>query len=423
MPYPSEQPTMLADLKVANRRAVLLCFRRGNVLNAGEAAARCGLSRPTVVKCIRYFEQIGLLVESGKGPAGQTGGRQPQTYCLSPDLYFVGVSLWPRETRTSLFTIGHRLVETQELRAPLPVLAEDAARVTAEEVRGILEKNGVPRSRVMAVSVSTSGTVDRRSGTLMYSSHSPQWGRRVHLLDELRAYVGNHVPILLENAGKMTARPFLLDKELRSKRVLVLFTTWGLSGCLIDKGHIQSGPNALIGEVGHMTINPLDREVCGCGRTGCLERQVSADRMRRRILELRDRYPDAESVRLAERGELGILRMFSLSEQGDPAAREVGDALADTFASALHNIALVFDPDCVIFQGDYAHADRAFFIRLKQSLSGFNYYPGTTPFAIRRDMRPLEEMDAEGAFIALDHLYFDSDDLYRQDGQGPEEEA
>ena len=127
--------------------------------------------------------------------------------------------------------------------------------------------------------------------------------------------------------------------------------------------------------------------------------------------------------KIEEEYGMSIPRMFSLSEQGDPAAREVGDALADTFASALHNIALVFDPDCVIFQGDYAHADRAFFIRLKQSLSGFNYYPGTTPFAIRRDMRPLEEMDAEGAFIALDHLYFDSDDLYRQDGQGPEEEA
>ena len=42
--------------------------------------------------------------------------------------------------------------------------------------------------------------------------------------------------IFLENAGKMTARPFLLEKDLAGKRVLVIFACWGLSSCLIERG-------------------------------------------------------------------------------------------------------------------------------------------------------------------------------------------
>lgn len=73
----------------------------------------------------------------------------------------------------------------------------------------------------------------------------------------------------------MTARPFLLEKDLAGKRVLVIFACWGLSSCLIEKGRILGGKNSLIGEIGHMIIDPSDPETCGCGSHGCLERLVS----------------------------------------------------------------------------------------------------------------------------------------------------
>lgn len=58
----------------------------------------------------------------------------------------------------------------------------------------------------------------------------------------------------------MTARPFLLEKDLAGKRVLVIFACWGLSSCLIEKGRILGGKNSLIGEIGHMIIDPSDPE-------------------------------------------------------------------------------------------------------------------------------------------------------------------
>ena len=102
-------------------------------------------------------------------------------------------------------------------------------------------------------------------------------------------------------------------------------------------------------------------------------------------------------------------------DAGDPLAQDVSRKLAAVFAHALRNICLVFDPDCVILQGDYAAADDVFRQALEENLSGFRYFPSSMPFTLLSDTRTLSEMDAEGAFIALDHLYFGNPDLYRDE--------
>ena len=405
-------PAMLNDLKIANRRTVLSCFRHGAVAGAGDVCQQTGISRPTVVKSIRFFLDTGLLVSLGKGKSTAIGGKRPETYALSGRRYFLTLALWPQELRCYLFTIGHALLGCISLPEALPATAEETSRKAAALASRLLREQCVRPEDVCAVSVSTSGTVDRENGLLLYSSHTPQWGMNVHLLDDLQALFGRETPIFLENAGKMCARPFLLDPELRRRRVLVLFTTWGLSGCMLERGHIMSGHNALIGEVGHMTLDPSDPEPCGCGSRGCFERLVSAARMRRLVREAAADFPESP---LPSRADLTIPQLFEASQGGDRLARRVSRHLSSVFAHALRNISLVFDPDCVILQGDYAAADDLFRDSLAESLSGFRYFHGEMPFVLMDDRRPLHEMDAEGAFIALDHLYFGNPELYRDE--------
>ena len=286
-------PAMLGDLKVANRRTVLSAFRRGAVAGVSEVSQQTGISRPTVVKCIRFFLDSGLLVSLGKGPSTAIGGKRPENYTLSGRRYFLCLALWPQEMRACLYTIGHTLLGSISLSGPLPDTADEISRKSATLAARLLREQCVQPRDVCAVSVSTSGTVDRETGTLLYSSHTPQWGTHVHLLADLRGLFGLATPISLENAGKMCARPFLLDSALRSQRVLVLFTTWGLSGCMLEHGHILSGQNSLIGEVGHMTLDPSDPEPCGCGSHGCFERLVSAARVRRMVRTYHRHLPES----------------------------------------------------------------------------------------------------------------------------------
>ena len=106
--------------------------------------------------------------------------------------------------------------------------------------------------------------------------------------------------------------------------------------------------------------------------------------------------------------------IFAASTAGDPLANRLVRYIAEHFALALRNISLVFDPDLVVFQGDYAYADGLFDRELRQQLSSFRYYSDGTPFEIKYDRRSLLDLDAEGSYIALANLFFASPELYRE---------
>ena len=399
----NEKAALPSDLKYVNRIQVLEAVRDNGICCANDISASVNLSRQTVMKAIQFFLNNGILVSAGKGDSTTSGGKRPERYMLSPSKYFLCLTLWPQDLCLHLFTIGKT-----------PAADPEAAIASiARLVDLMLEKNRISKSDICAVSLSTSGIVDRHNGHLKYNSQAPGWGTDIPLQQYLQAHFPPGTLVFVENAGKMTARPYLLNRDLADKRILVILSGWGLSSCLIEKRHILSGRNSLIGEIGHMIIDPSDTEDCGCGGRGCLERLVSIDRLRRHIDALRDDYPQSTLLHSPVAG-LTMPEIFAASAAGDPLANRLVRYIAERFALALRNISLVFDPDLVVFQGDYAYADGLFDSKLRQQLSAFRYYSDGTPFDIKYDRRSLLDLDAEGSYIALANLFFASPELYRE---------
>lgn len=404
---PAAQPT---DLKYANRAQVIGAFLDGNTYSVNDISAMTGLSRQTVMKSVQFFLKKGLLAELGKGDSTPIGGKRPTLYKLPEQKFFLCIALWPQELRLSLYTLGGKLVDSSELIAYLPRDPKAAIDNVGLLADSLLLKNGISKEAVLGVSISTAGTVDYKTGRLKYSSQTPLWGSDVPLLDYLRPHFLPGTLLFLENAGKMTARPMLLEPELTGKRILTIFSCWGLSSCLIEKGHILGGRNSLIGEIGHMVVFPTDPELCGCGSHGCLERLVCIERIQEKIKESAQDYPDSPLPQISCR--LTIPELFAWSAKGDALARHTSEILAGAFAIALRNISLVFDPDLVVFQGDYSFADELFRKTLTDLLSQFQYYPAGGPFEIRYDQRSLSDMDSLGSFAALQGRYFKNTELF-----------
>lgn len=403
-------PNLPADLKYTNRIQVIDAFLSGESYSANDISAKVGLSRQTVMKCVQFFLHNGLLSSVGKGSSTNIGGKRPELFTLSREKYFLCITLWPWDFRIHLYNIAKELVDSLSLKVPL--LQDPKATIdnAGQLAQNLLEKNHIDLSRLCAVSISTPGIVDYKTGCLKYSSKSPEWGWNVPLLDYLRPYFSEGTLLFLENAGKMTARPLLLEPSVGEKRVLSIFSCWGLSSCLIEKQHILSGKNSLIGEIGHMIIDPSDSEECSCGGRGCLERLVSLERLRQLLSQRAAAHPDSPLSKAPE--ETLISDIFTASSLGDSLARELVDYLAKTFAMALRNISLVFDPDMIYFQGDYASADEFFDQQLRRYLQEFRYYPAEKPFDILYDHRPLDQLDALGSCTALTDLYFGMPELY-----------
>lgn len=420
LPVPSNTAALPADLKISNRLSVLSQFRSGEQLTANNIADNLNLSRQTVMKNIQFFLKKGLLVSVGKASSTIVGGKRPELFALTDKLYLLCIELWPEELCIVLMDLRADIIDKLCVRQSLLQQVSTVLDTVGKLSVKFLTQNHVPISQLCGVCVSTPGIVSYETNTLRFSSLSPQLGTNIPIIDMLRPYFGPDVLIVMENVGKLAARALLHDtvllreQKLDGKRLLTVFTSWGLSGCLIDKSRIHNGKHALIGEFGHMTLESNYPFRCGCGGKGCFEQVVSNAHIQMRINQERASYPDS-MLQTIPISSVTVETIFELSKRGDELARVITAELAQSFSVALRNISLNFDQEYVVIQGVFANADEYFKQKLTSALMEFHYYFDDMPFEIKYDTRPVYKLDQMGAysymldqFLANSVLYKDS---------------
>lgn len=393
-------------LKTHNRQLVLECFRDHREHTVADIVARTGISKLTVMRAIQFFCAKNILVSSGKGESTELGGKRPEFFRFSYRKFLLNIMLWPETLALTLFDMNQQEICRSSLGWILPASPEETFSFVRQQAQALLERAGIDNSDLYGVSLSTSGIVDYDNLILKFSAHSPEWGSDIPMGDYLRSIFGPEPYLFVENAGKSISRTILQEQVDKSKRMLVLFTTWGLSGALIRDGQILNGRDSLIGELGHITLEPSDPEECSCGGHGCLEKLVSLGRLRRHIHA--DPPPADSPLSKIPVDEISLHHLFFASRQNDPYARGHVTRLAEHFALMLRNVAMVFNPEVVCFVGDYAIADNHFKNHIHDLLNQCRYISTGTPMEIRYDDRHLPMLDARGGAAALlDHFFAD----------------
>ena len=402
-----------ADLKLENRQKVLEAFRYGGEHTVGEVSALTGISRLTVMRAVQFFVSKGTLRSMGLGESSNMGGKKPERFAFADQRLMLCVALWPMSTRLSLHTITGEPVAQADyasnLHRPLAAVFDDLKI----HIGRFLSGQNRSLDCLYGVMLSTAGTVDSETGLLRFSVHSPEWGEQIPVGEYLKEIVGQTPVVLVENAGKTAGRAVLIGSDShREGRVLTVFTAWGISACLIEDGRILNGPLSLVGEIGHMSIDCRDDELCACGRRGCLERLVSRERM----IRLLEEKPAPEGSALAGAGQsLELEQVFAAARAGDARAMELTDLLARRYADALHNVAVVYNPDSVIFQGTVGHACEYFDQRLRTYMKDFRYFPEGRAFRVGYDPTDLLTLNASGGWHMLNEHYFRDPQLYMDD--------
>ena len=399
-------PAIPSALKYRNRELILNCFRDQHEHTVADIVAKTGISKLTVMRAIQFFCAKNILVSSGKGESTEQGGKRPEYFHFSCKRYLLTISLWPESLCLTLFTMELQEIRRSSFSWIIPASPEIAFSFVREQAMTLLLQAGVPVDSLYGVSLSTSGIVDYDTLVLKYSVHSPEWGTDIPVGRYLKEIFGEGPYYFIENAGKCISRTILEEQTQPEKRMLVLFTSWGLSGSLIQDGKILSGRDSLIGEIGHMILDPSDTEQCSCGSYGCVERLVSIARLRKRI-SLVPPPADSPLSKLAPEA-VNLNHLFFASQQQDSYARIHVTYLADCFSTLLRNVSLVFNPEKVVIVGDYAIADDFFDHRMRQQFHQFHYLATSTPMDVHYDTRLLPELDARGGAIAmLDHFFSD----------------
>lgn len=249
-------------------------------------------------------------------------------------------------TKIELLALDDAGQERHRERVPTPrhdydgTVAAIAALVSRAE-----ERLGVTCS----VGVGMPGAISPATGLVKNANST--WLNGQPFAEDLQAVLER--PVRFANDANCLALSEATDGAARDASIVFgIILGTGVGGGVVVRGNVLVGANAISGEWGHNMLpwpqaGEWPGEACYCGRTGCIETQLSGPAMSREFHRLTGR--DATPVQLLD-----------WADAGDTHAAQAWCRYEDRLARALASIINVLDPDVIVAGGGLSNADRLY---------------------------------------------------------------
>ncbi|MFF8472608.1 ROK family protein [Streptomyces sp. NPDC015414] len=235
-----------------------------------------GLSPAAVTEHCARLTGLGLLREEAAPRRSNGVGRPHVPVDLDTGRFVVGgVHVAVPYTTVALLDLRGRVVARRELKHERPdpgrVLARAAGALAALLARA-------PERRPLGVGVAAGGWVDRESGTVV--EHELLGWREVPVRELLADRTG--LPVHVDgHARALVSGERLFGRARGSRSVLHLFVGNMVDAAFATNDEVHHGPRSQAGAIAHLPV-PGGTEPCVCGRTGCLQAELSERTLCRR---------------------------------------------------------------------------------------------------------------------------------------------
>lgn len=264
--------------------------------------------------------------------------------------YGFGVDLGGTTVKIAFFDEKGMLLHKWEIPT---VIADGGKQILpdiAASVQEYLTEKKLPREQVIGIGIGVPGPVDDDGNVNRCSNLG--WGV-FNIHKELGALTG--FPVKAGNDANLAA----LGEAWKGggtgcdNMVLATFGT-GVGGGIIINGSPVYGVHGAAGEIGHLTVNRDETEMCTCGKYGCVEQYCSATgivRMAKMCLASNDRDSILRSIE-----PLTCKDVFDAGNQGDSVALEILEQVYDYMGQFLASVCCVTDPETVVLGGGVSKA-------------------------------------------------------------------
>ena len=245
------------------------------------------------------------------------------------------------EDATRLHSVSTRQVTGELFRKRVDTQQKNSYRHILNRIKGLYDElaagiQGAPHT----FGIGTPGAVSPRTGLLKNSNTVCMNGQPVKY--DLEKILGRKIEI--QNDANCFAMAEALHGAGKGRKLVfgVIMGT-GCGGGIVHQGEVITGPQAIAGEWGHMSINP-DGPLCYCGQRGCVETYISGGGLEARYAE-----------------QFGVKRSFKEIVKdyyaGDAKAVEFMKIFFRNFGRAMANLIDVLDPDVVVLGGGVSKFD------------------------------------------------------------------
>lgn len=293
-----------------NLSALLTAVHYGGPLTRAQLTRDTGLNRSTIGGLVAELAELGLVIEDA---AEETGAVGRPSLIVRPRTDVVALALHPDvdALEVGAVAIDGSVVARRRMSVESSPRPEEAVAFAQSAARELARDLG--DARVAGVAAAVPGLVAVDGDTVVDAPHLG-W-RGVRLATALQEALD--LPATVGNDANLGLRAEWSYGAARGVDTVVYLngSASGIGGAALIGGRMLRGGRGYGGEFGHMMIRS-DGERCSCGRAGCLETELNAERL-------------------------------------DAAGHEASalDALAGILAAAIANLEVAFDPDLVVLGG------------------------------------------------------------------------
>lgn len=267
---PARQGTQL--LRLLHRQRVVHLVRTSGPLSRADVADELGLARSSVTAIVKDLISDGTLIELPMPTNGSARRGRPRILlgCNPEAQRVLGIQIGAKRARVAVAGATGDIIEQGETST----LGRTPASVIRSIVRLAKQLIDATDGPVAAAGVCIPGYVDA-DGTVM-RSELPGWSN-IPLQESLSQSLG--IPVAVRDLTQATTLAEAIAGDGRGTRSAVVLDFGGSVGIgLIIDGRPYYGATGFAGAVGHIPVyhgtNP-----CLCGRTGCVEAQMSMNAM------------------------------------------------------------------------------------------------------------------------------------------------
>ena len=354
-------------LRENHMRSVFRCFLMNEEITATDLQARTSLSTTTLPKILAELVEEGMILQTTKKSSPSEGGRPAMQYVIQSNYaFFIAFQIFTDKLVATLIGFDREIILSSSVTI-LPDINFDSLLENINVlVQTLLEQSGLAMGQIHGIAVGTHGITSLES-KIEFSPHFPNIDPTRSLKKELKKNYPTVEVVLVDNQIRFQAiAEVTFGCAILHSKVVVIEGGDGLVAGIISDGKLERGSNNLIGEIGHMKLDPDAKLTCSCSAKGCFEAMVSFQHLLNLAQEAVRANP---STILAEKGNLLTVEdVFRANKVQDTAATAVMKEIARWFALGIGNTILLHDPSIVVLQGGYEHAGQDFLKQIRCSL-------------------------------------------------------
>lgn len=270
-----------------------------------------------------------------------------------------GIDIGGTAIKVGLFSTRGELLE--ERKIPTPALIDTVAyNVVIGGLRKILESHDSSVEDVIACGLDIPGPVadDGTVGMLPNIELDPDG-----LTEAISAALPNANVVVINDGNAAAMGEMWAGSAQGVNNFCLIALGTGVGAGIVSAGKLVAGAFGNGGEIGHLTVNPAEERVCGCGRHGCLEQYASAKGIVYLYLDACTRN-GVTPVQVEHATD--TLSVFRALAAGDHCAQLAVDEMCDYLAYAMAQISCVSDPELFLLGGGVAGAFATFAPMLRE---------------------------------------------------------